>query len=434
MIKAMRVKNYTTLAKTALRKDALGILEAGLDAIETTKVVKDAVDFRDDQLFIQGKKVSLKGVKRVFVVGIGKCALEAGATIERILGDRLAGGIVLDVQGRKLHRITSLVGTHPFMSETNIDVTREIINLLKDMRKDDLVLFLVSGGGSALLCQPGNFTCQDEVTIVRCLFAAGVPIKEMNTIRKHLSYARGGWLAKYAYPARVISLIFSDVPGDDIEFIASGPTVRDTTTIADAKKLLNKYLIWKKCYLQPLSLIETPKEKKYFTKVTNQIVVSNKTALIAMKAEARRRGYRAIIKTATLAGEAKDLGPKIAKALAKERPRTVLLYGGESTVALIHKPGKGGRNQELVLAALPYLKKGHCLISFDTDGKDNTDVGGAIGDVRTVRAAESLRLDPARYLATQENNSYFFFQKAKDFIRTGNTGANVSDILIAIKE
>ncbi len=430
----MRVQNYKAIASTKIRKDALRILEAGLDAIETTKVIKETVAYHDEQLFIQKKKISLKGVHRVFVVGIGKCALEAGAAVERILGDRLAGGIVLDVQGRKLHRITSLVGTHPFMSETNIDVTREIIDLLKDMHKDDLVLFLISGGGSALLCQPGNFTCQDEVTIVRCLFAAGVPIEEMNTIRKHLSYARGGWLAKYAYPARVISLIFSDVPGDNIEFIASGPTIRDTTTVKDAKKLLDKYKIWKKCYLSPISLIETPKEAKYFAHTTNTVIVSNRTALAAMKAEAQRLGYRAVIKTATFAGEAKDLGPKIAKALAKERPKTVLLYGGESTVTIIKKPGKGGRNQELVLAALPYLKKGQCLLSFDTDGRDNTDFGGAIGDLHTVRTAESLRLDPARYLAAEENNSYFFFQKVKDYVQTGNTGANVSDIIIAIKE
>ncbi len=430
----MRVQNYKMIATTALRKDALGILEAGLDAIETSKVIKDTVVFRDEQLFIRGKKISLKGIRRIFVIGIGKCALEAGAAIERILGDRLAGGIVLDVQGKKLHRITSLVGTHPFMSEINIDVTREIIDLLKDMRKDDLVLFLISGGGSALLCQPGNFTCRDEVTIVRCLFAAGVPIEEMNTIRKHLSYARGGWLAKYAYPARVISLIFSDVPGDDTEFIASGPTVRDTTTVADAKKFLDKYRIWSKCFLRPVSLIETPKEKKYFTKVTNAVVVSNTTALTAMKTEAQRRGYRAVIKTATFAGEAKRLGPKIAKELAKEKPKTVLLYGGESTVTLINKPGKGGRNQELVLAALPYLTKGQCLLSFDTDGRDNTDFGGAIGDLRTVRTAETLRLDPTNYLAAEENNSYFFFQKVKDYIRTGNTGSNISDIIIAIKD
>ena len=430
----MIVKNYKELATTKIRKNALEIIEAGLESINTAKIIKKNVQLKKGELFIQNKKINLTNIKRIFVVGIGKCAFEAGETLEKILGDSLTGGITLDIQRRKLHKIRSFVGTHPFMSDINIDVTREIIALLGKMTKNDLVLFVISGGGSALLCQPDNFTCQDESTVIKCLFDSGVAIKEMNTVRKHLSLARGGFLAKYAYPAKVISLIFSDVPNNEIEFVASGPTVLDTTTIRDAEKILDKYRVWKKCGIKELTLIETPKEKKYFKNVDNILIVSNSTALTAMKKSAEKLGYKAIIKTNSFFGEASKIGPNLIKELTKAGNKSALLYGGESTVTIIKKAGKGGRNQELVLSALPYIKKGQLIVSFDTDGRDNTDFAGAFGDLHTVEKARKLKLIPSEYLAREQNNSYRFFEKVGDYLLTGNTGSNVSDIIIAMKE
>ncbi len=430
----MKILNYEALATTPLRADAVKIIEAGLKSIDTTDTIKRNVRMEKGELYICDEKIDRSSVKRIFVVGIGKCALEAGEAMEQVLGDALFGGIVLDIQGRKLHKLTSLVGTHPFMSEANIDVTRDIIALLEGLDRNDLVIFIISGGGSALLCQPKTFTCQDETAVVKCLFDAGVPIQEMNTVRKHLSLARGGFLAQYAYPAKAISLIFSDVPGDVLEFIASGPTVMDTTTVSDAEKILAKYKIYEKCVLPPLMLIETPKDKKYFEGMENIMIVSNTTALTAMKVEAEKLGYRTVIKTSTFSGEANTLGPMIVDDLEKAGPKSVLLYGGESTVTIIKKAGKGGRNQELVISALPHLTTGQLIVSIATDGRDNTDFAGAFGDTLTVEKARELKLDPSEYLASAENNSYFFFEKVGDYILTGNTGSNVSDIIIAMKE
>lgn len=430
----MKIKNSEELAVMPLRKDALEIIEAGLEAIDTTKIMRENIRVDKGNLFIRDKKIDLTGIRRIFVVGIGKCALEAGESIENTLGDLLTGGIVLDVQGRKLKKIKSLVGSHPFVSEINIDVTKEIIDLLKDMTESDLVIFIISGGGSALLCQPDNFTCQDETAIVKCLFDSGVPIKEMNTVRKHLSLARGGYLAQYAYPAKVISLIFSDVLGNELQFVSSGPTMMDTTTVFDAEEVLNRYKIWKKCLVAPVTLIETPKDEKYFKNVENIMIVSNAVALDAMKKSAERLGYAAMIMTNTFSGEAKEIGPDILKELSRRENKSVLLYGGESTVTIIKKEGKGGRNQELVLSALPHIKDGQVIVSFDTDGKDNTDFAGAFGDMHTVEKAKKLRIHPEKYLASSENNSYWFFEQTGDYLMTGNTGSNVSDIIIAMTD
>lgn len=426
----MIIKNYKELATTPLRKDALEIIDAGLRSINTSETISANVRLTEDALKIDGKEFRLEGIKRIFVVGIGKCAFEAGETLERILGDRLTGGIVLDVHKGKLHKIKSFAGTHPFMSEINIDITKEIITLLNGLTEKDLVIFVVSGGGSALLCQPNNFTCQDESLIVGCLMKSGVPINELNTVRKHLSLARGGYLAQYAYPAKVVSLIFSDIPGDDLEFVASGPTMKDTTSIEDAERILKKYGVLKTC-AKSITLIETPKDSKYFEKVSNILLISNRTALEAMKNKADELGYEAKIMTTQFSGEARELGPKILGELSKEKSGAVLLYGGESTVT-IKKPGKGGRNLEMALAALLEIKTGQLLATVATDGMDNTEYAGALCDERSAADSRKKNLDPKEFI--EENRSFEFWEKTGDYLLTGITGSNVSDIIIAICE
>ncbi|MEK7463075.1 MAG: DUF4147 domain-containing protein [Patescibacteria group bacterium] len=425
----MKIKNFRKLAVSEGRKKLLKIVEAGLEAIDTKKAISNAVKIEKGKLLLYNHTFSLKNAEKIMVVGIGKCSLEAGEVLEKKLGKRLTGGIVLDVHEGELKKIKTYTGDHPFMSPRNIDATKKIIELLSKLTEKDLVIFVISGGGSALLCQPKNFTCIEESAVVDGLIHSGADIYETNTVRKHLSMARGGFLAKYAYPARVVSLIFSDVVGDNLEFVASGPTVKDTTTLEQAKNVLEKYKIYKKIGLPPLNLIETPKDDKYFERVRNILFISNQTALDAMSEKSLEFGYMPRICKNNLSGEARKVAKEIIDELSKEKLGTVLLYGGETTVK-IEGRGKGGRNQELSLSGLRYIKDNQLLISVASDGRDNSENAGGICDIITKEMAKKHNLDIEKYL--KENNSYDFFAKTGDYLKTGDTGSNVSDIIIAI--
>lgn len=394
-------------------------MESGLKAVKTADIIKKNLYLLDD-------------IESFFLVGLGKCSFEAAACLEELVSDKIRAGVIIDVHvPRKLKKIEAYKGSHPLATQKNIDFTKKIIDLLKNTKEEDTILMVISGGGSALLCQPENFSCQQEGDIVRCLIDGGATIEEVNVVRKHLSLARGGFLAKYAYPSHVIALIFSDVPGNRIEFVASGPTFKDTTTIEDAKKIIEKYKVKRRCGFEINFLIETPKDDKYFEKVKNIMIASNNDALEAMANYAKTFGYQAKIKTNQLSGEAREVGEKISEEIKKEKSKTVLLYGGETTVRVIGQ-GKGGRNQELVLSSLRFIDEKELIIAFASDGWDNTDFAGAIADINTLAKAKKLGLNIEQYLA--ENNSYDFFQKTGDFIKTGPTGANVSDLIIAIHE
>ena len=264
------------------------------------------------------------------------------------------------------------------------------------------------------------------------LFETGATIEEINTVRKHISLARGGYLVKYAYPARAASLIFSDVPGDDMEFIASGPTVRDTTTMTDARAVLQKYDPAGNFSAIADNLIETPKDEKYFVNVANFLAVNNMTALRAMEQLGRELGFAPAIKTAALHGEARDVGRAIVRDLHAAVPGSIILYGGETTVTIVNPKGVGGRNQEVVLGALQDIKDGELVMSIATDGHDNTGFGGALCDIITKQTAENKNLEPD--ISLKENRSYDFFSAEGDYLIMGDTGSNVSDIMIAIKE
>lgn len=429
----MKIKNYKELAVTEPRKKALKIAEAGLAAIDTETVINKEIRLENETLFIKEEKISLKGLNRILVAGIGKCAFDATLTLEKILGDRLTAGVAIDVkEPPEFKKIKGFKGTHPFPSEDNAKATKELVNLLEDSKENDFVIFIISGGGSTLLYLPKNENCTKEAEIVQNLFKASTPIKEVNTIRKHLSLARGGFLAKYAYPAKVVSLIFSDVPDNDIQFIASGPTVKDSTTIEDAKNILKNRGALHICGTEENHcLVETPKEDKYFEKIKNITLVSNKTALAAMADKARELGLEPKIITSELTGEARDVAEQIIGGLDNYPSKTALLYGGETTVTVKVK-GKGGRNLEVALSALQFMKPGQTIMTIASDGRDNTDYAGAICDIMTKRRAEELGLDPKKYL--DENANYDFFSKAGNYLQTGNTGSNVSDLTILIKE
>lgn len=426
----MAIKNVLGLAINDNRKKALQIAEAGLLAINTEKVLEKNVSLDGGVLKIKDEKIGLSDIKRIFVVCIGKCSVEAAQTLERILGDRLTGGIALGTHGGEAKKIEILVGDHPFSTPRNIDATKKIIDFLSETKKTDLVIFVISGGGSALLCQPEELKCEDEKLVIERLFKAGAGIKEINIIRKHISLARGGHLVKYVYPAKVVSLIFSDVLGDDLEFIASGPTVLDTTTKEDAEKIISKYGIDKECGKINEGLIETPKDKKYFEQVKNILLVSNKVALEAMKEKTEELGLSAKIVSTELAGEARKVGQNLAERLHDTKRGKVLLCGGETTV-IIKGQGMGGRNMELALSALRFLKDDELILTIASDGKDNSDFAGAICDYITKEKVGHLGLNIDKYL--ESNNSYGFFKEIKDAIITGNTGSNVADLTILIK-
>jgi len=427
-----KIRNFDALAVTEERRHVLELLEYGLQSIDTQAAVKRNVSFDGRILTIAGGSYTIADIKRIFVLGIGKCALEAVQALEDVLGDQIYGGVMVDVHDGKLRtgKIQTFVGDHPFPSERNVSATKAIIDLLKGTEEKDLVIIVVSGGGSSLLCQPENLTCFDERKIDECLFRAGAPIQKINTVRKHLSLAKGGYLAKYAYPARVMSLIFSDLPGDDIQFIASGPTVRDTTTIDDARNVLNEYQVFSSCSFAGDGLIETPKEEKYFERVKNVVIVSNRIALQVMKEVAERKGAKAKINSYDFSGHARHVGAGVVDALKIAPPDTFLLYGGESTVVL-KAGGKGGRNREVSLSALRFASDHDVIISLASDGRDNTEFAGGICDIITKQKAIRFGLNPREYL--DRNDSFNFFVKTGDYIDTGDTGSNISDLIVGVR-
>ncbi len=425
------VRNFEALAGDTLRLDALSLAEAGYAAINTGAALVRGLHIENEELHIGAATYRLAG-RRIFFIGVGKCAVAAASAVEKIFGDRLTAGIALDVANLKEYaspKIEVHLGTHPLPSETNVRATRRIVEMLSDCTADDLVLMLISGGGSTLLCLPkAPMTALDEGNLFTDLTSHGVSIQEMNTVRKHVSFMRGGGLARIAYPAEIISLIISDVPGNDLQFISSGPTVIDTSTVDDAEAILSHYQIDR----TKVTFIETPKDTEHFNHVTNILFLTNEDALRAMQEEAIRRGYTATIMTDHLTGEARDLGRSIAQELHTLPSKTVLLYGGESTVTLGAHPGRGGRNQELSLAALEEVGDDELVLSLASDGRDDTDAAGAIADATTLAHVRAHKLSIRDALAA--HSSYDFFVASGDTLTTGYTESNVSDIIIAIKK
>ena len=427
-----KIKNFEELAVTPARHAALEIAEVGLQAVDTAHAVGQLVHLKGKEFKVGEHSFSLeKG--RVVVVGAGKCSLEAAHALEAILGDRISEGAVVYVGKHvSLKHIEAIEGTHPFPSDKNIQGSKRIIELLANCEEDDLVIFLVSGGGSTLLCLPETAGCVEEEMILRELMRSGAAISEINTVRKHLSKTRGGHLAMYSYPARAVSLIFSDVPGDDLQFIASGPTVKDTTTVEDARRVLEKYGVLKKCGLESCGLVETPKDDKYFERVTNVIAVSNKMALEAMALKAKEQGLSPIVCDHCLAGEAWEMGLHIARELHKAPSGTVLLYGGETTVVKKRPSGRGGRNLELALSAVGEIEEGELLLAVSSDGRDNGPFAGAVCDTTTKEEIFRKGLDARE--ALEKHNTYPFFEQLGQYLMAGDTGSNVSDLIIAMKK
>ena len=427
----MKIKNFAELATTDARRALLSIAEAGLEAIDTTRIMQESLRRSGDELVVAGEKIDLTAVGKLVVIAIGKCAAEAATVAEAVFGDRIDRGVVVDVKVCPvMEHLQTFCGTHPLPSSENLSAAAAIKTSLEGLTDRDLVLFVISGGGSTLLFLPENPENRDELIIFNALTDAGATIEELNIVRKHLSLVRGGYLAKYLYPARAISLIFSDVPGNDVAYIASGPTVRDTTTVDDAAAILAKFGVQKVCPIENCGLIETPKEEKYFERVKNVLVASNERALRAMHDQAMMLGLAPEIRSLTLVGEAADVGRMLIDELRGVPPQTVLLWGGETTVT-VRVGGEGGRNLTVSAAALEEVARDEEILSLASDGRDHGPFAGAICDTITLEAVREAGLDLEQSLA--ENRTYPLFQQVGHYLMTGDTGSNVSDLIIALK-
>lgn len=278
-----------------------------------------------------------------------------------------------------------------------------------------------------MLVHPHAITLKQKIDVGRELLKSGANITEMNIVRKHLSDVKGGGLAQILYPATIATLVYSDVPGNDLSTIASGPTVCDHTTIEDALHIINKFKI--DFDLPKSAFVEKPHDKKYFKNVHNIIVLSNETALQAMLKKARDLKHHAKIFSDRFQGDAKVAGKQL---ISATHPGSILLVGGETTVHVSKKSGKGGRNQTLVLAALKLVGRDVTICSFDSDGWDFIDNAGAIGDMKTLERAKELNLDIDRFLET--DSSLDFFNGVGDAIVTGRLPSNVSDLMIVLRK
>lgn len=423
----MKIRNFDQLASSPLRRQALEIINAGFEAISTDQAIRRSVRVFNNQLMIKEKIYNLGNFEKVYLIAIGKCALAASKTLEDILGDRLSSGFCLDIRQEKLDKVESVLGTHPLPSQENVEATKKILAFLDKASDRDLVITVVSGGGSALLSAPYKIDFQTKALISNELMKAGADITELNIVRKHLSDVKGGRFAQIAHPATVVSLIFSDVPGNDLSTIASGITVMDATTVDDARKILEKYDILQRSNLLNLELTESPKDPQLFKKVANIIMLDANTVVQAMKVKAMAAGFTPRIVGVDLRGEASEVGNKL---ISDCQSGEALLAAGETTVH-VSGNGIGGRNQTLVMSNLKNIKKGQVLISVGSDGHDHSNYAGAVGDENSSEKARSKNLDVDQYL--RNSDSFNFFTTLGDGIDTGLLDSNVSDFMLVLQ-
>ena len=436
-----------------LREDACSILEASLEAVDPEKAIFNALKPEGDILRFEGGKVDLSGVNRVLVVGGGKAGGLMARVVENLLGEYVDSGFVNVLNGTEnavnLNKIKLHGANHPVPSNSGVEGVKQMLLLTEGLSKDDLVITLISGGGSALMPYPTEGIGLDDLqAITGNLLKAGATINELNAVRKHLSAFKGGQLASHCAPARVVSLILSDVIGDPLDIIASGPTAPDTSNFRDAFNVLERYNLWddapeniKKRITQGVEgkIPDTPKEDDpIFTKVHNILTANNVIACNAAEFKAKKLGYDSMILSTYIEGEARNVGA-ILTGIAKEidkrdqplRKPAALVIGGETTVT-VKGNGVGGRNMEVALGASFKITNIDCVVSaLGSDGIDGpTTSAGAIVDRYTLRRSNEKGLDPEKYLG--ENDSYHFFENIGDCILTGPTGTNVNDISLIL--
>jgi hydroxypyruvate reductase len=433
-------------------------------------MVREALSIEGSTLSIKadGRSQSwdLSGFDRILVLGFGKASARMALGLEDILGERIHGGLIAVKHGHSevLRFLELMEASHPVPDESSALAAKRILALAEEADERTLAINLVSGGGSAILCAPWGdapwddgarrITLADKAAVTSALLACGADIREINTVRRHLSAVKGGRLAAALSPATVVSLVLSDVLGDELSSIASGPTVPDASTWADAMGVIERYGIESRIPEAAMKLLhaglsgavpDTPKPgNPLFDKVHNIILGSNRQAALAAAAKAEELGYHTLYLGSRVACEAREAAlfyQGIAASCAGNEeplPLPACIIGGGETTVTIRGPGKGGRNQEMALAFLcslidmdPGLGQRLCFLSGGTDGNDGpTDAAGAFADTSLLEASRKAGLDPRKFLAS--NDSYHYFENIQGLLKTGPTNTNVCDLQIAL--
>ncbi len=434
------------------REDGLAIFRVAVAAVDPTRLVSNSLRLDGDRLIVGPHILPFSPRARVIVIGAGKATPAMAVAVEETLGQRITAGSINTKYDHALplEHIQTVECQHPIPDQAGVDGTRQMCRLLEGLTEDDVVICLLSGGGSALMPAPVPGLClADKGQTTAALLSCGATIDEINAIRKHLSTIKGGALSRLAMPARVVTLMVSDVIDDRLDTIGSGPTTPDPTTFGQCLELVDAYDIREGIPVSALRHLEagaaglhpeTPKTgDTVFDHTVNLVIGNNGLALAAAREEASRRQYHPLVLSSRIAGETRHVASMHA-AIAREvadtgqplQPPACLISGGETTVTL-RGEGKGGRNQEFVLAAA--IEHAGCdaitTISCGSDGTDGpTDAAGAVGDGTTVARAEALGLQATDYLL--RNDSYEFFRSLGDLVISGPTGTNVMDLRLLL--
>ena len=433
-----------------MRRTALKAVESGIRSVMPENFMKK-LKLRGRRLIVNGQRIDLKQFDEVLVLGAGKAAVNMAKYVERLLSKYISRGFIVVPkglhEGHGLKKIKAAPSTHPFPSDLGLKAAQEMLRYAEEVTEKTLTIFLLSGGASALLPLPAPpLTLQDKIEVTKLLLESGATIHEVNAVRKHLSAVKGGWLGKRLARGRVLSLILSDVVGDDVETIGSGPTAPDPTTFRDVYDILRRYSIWEKAPESVRQRItmgleggieETPKPgDPAFKKITNLVIAGIRDACAAAAGYLKSRGFKCSILTRFMEGEASQIGIFLAgilRELSEKKGKYAVICGGETTVT-VRGSGLGGRNQELALSASIKMKglRNCCLISVGTDGIDGiSEAAGAIVDPETYQDALRMGLNPVEFLKNNDSNT--FFDKVGGAIYTGPTGTNVGDLTILLK-
>lgn len=450
----LQMSNRMTAHRTNSHRDQLtSMYHAALAAVDPFNCVRAVLSRKRRQFVVDGHNYSLGPSGRLFIVGMGKASAQMAAALEAVVGDLVAEGIVITSDGSATTLTSSikvLEGAHPVPDERCVTAAQCIAAIVDGAGMDDIVFVLISGGGSSLLTLPADgLSLDDVVETNKLLLLSGATISEMNTVRKHLSALKGGWLALRAYPARVIALVLSDVVGNPLDVIASGPTVADPSTFGDAKSVLHRYELWELLPQRVRQRLdageegevpETPKPgQKAFSRLHNVIVGSGAHAALAATSRAKSFGYQPLLLTTSVVGEARGVGSLLG-AIGRELvlcnrpfpPPVAVVMAGETTVT-VRGCGRGGRNQEVALAAAMEITglPGCTVAALGTDGVDGpTDAAGAIVDGRTLERIGEAAHSAQR--ALDANDAYTALAAAGDLVITGPTGTNVADLYMLL--
>lgn len=442
--------------RRSLKTDARAIFRAGLRAAHAGEAVYQYTRIEKNEsgetLVCGDQKIPLEKTKRIIVLGGGKASAQMGRALERRLGGRIWGGAIVTQYGHAetCRRVEILEAAHPVPDVAGVAASKKIEKWAESAGEEDLVICLLSGGGSALMPAPADgVSLADKQAVTASLLRAGAPIEALNCVRKHLSALKGGNLARKAFPARMVVLLASDVIDDPLDVIASGPAVGDSSTFAEAEAYLQAYGVWRETPASVRRRLEagcrgempdTPAPgAEIFRRVRHHVVANNGVALGAARRQARSMGYSASIETRSLRGEAREVGKSLAEEARRLAARSsenasprCLLYGGETTVRVVGD-GLGGRCQELALAfAMEICGLGNvCLLAAGTDGRDGpTEAAGAIVDGGTAKRKQNQDVDPAACL--RDNDSHRFLRSRCACVLTGASGTNVMDLVIML--